>query len=107
MFKLWCIFKILPYVPIVPRAIIKSGNVSTLTGNGASNTNVGNVDGSSSVAAFNYSYGIVMDSTYVTCYGANTLRQVVLSTVITTKIVSSGTFSSPTYVSGDYYIWSI
>ena len=94
------------------RTCTPSGYVSTLTGNGGSYpTNVGNVDGSSSVATFYGPAGIVMDSTssnlYVTCANANTLRKLVLSTVYTTTIVSSGTFTYPRYVSDDYYIWSI
>ena len=58
------------------RACTSSGLVSTLAGNGKAD----NIDGDANEATFTYPFGIVMDSQsvnlYVTCKGANTLRQV-------------------------------
>ena len=80
------------------RTCTSSGNVGTLTGS----STTGNVDGSSSIATFSWPWGIVIDSTskflYVTCFGGHTLRQVVISTVTTTTIVGSGTFSYPRFM---------
>ena len=87
------------------RTCTPSGRVNTLTGSAI----VGNVDGPSNVASFNQPFGIVMDPSntnlYVTCYGANTLRQVVISTAVTTTTIVAGTFRFPTY--GDYYTRTI
>ena len=70
------------------------GLISTLAGSAAS----GNTDGSSSIATFNSPCGIVMDTIqqyiYVTCFSANTLRQIVVNTGFTTTLAGSGAYTS-------------
>ena len=92
------------------RACTPLGVVSTFAGSGIQ----GQLDGAALIAQFNNPSGIVLDlagtNIFVSCFGANTLRQVVVATGWTTTLAGSGlaavtngvglaaAFNHPTYI---------